>query len=184
MRILKKNYRRFFTAGIVSIAVIAADQLTKLWVRNSLPMADYRIEIISNHLDFIHRKNSGIAFSLFASAKYAPVIFAALSVVAVAFILWMIYKNKNLPYKVLIALGAISGGAVGNLIDRIIPPHKVIDFIDFYVGKWHWPAFNIADSSICIGAFLLIIASFTDPDSFSPSPSSSASDGNAREDSL
>jgi len=179
VRIYNKKNRRFFIAGLISLAVVAADQLTKIWVRKSLPTADIRIEIISNHLDFIHRKNPGIAFSLFASAKYAPVIFAALSVVAVVFILWMIYKNKNLPGKVLIALAAIAGGAVGNLIDRIIPPHKVIDFIDFYVGQWHWPAFNIADSSICIGAFLLIISTFTDPDSFSASVSGGNAEVNA-----
>lgn len=181
MSIYKNIKYRFVTVGMISLSVIVADQLSKIWVRYALPTATHQIEIIGNHLDFIHRKNPGIAFSMFASAKYAPVIFASLSVVAIAFILWMIYKNEKLPYKVLIALGAISGGAIGNLIDRIIPPHKVIDFIDFYVGQWHWPAFNIADSSICIGAFLLIIASFTDPDSFSASPSPSG--GSEKEDS-
>ena len=181
MSIYKNIKYRFLTVGIVSLSVIAADQLSKIWVRYALPTTAHQIEIIGNHLDFIHRKNPGIAFSMFASAKYAPVIFASLSVVAIAFILWMIYKNEKLPHKVLIALGAISGGAIGNLIDRIIPPHKVIDFIDFYVGQWHWPAFNIADSSICIGAFLLIIASFTDPDSFPASPSTSG--GSEKEDS-
>ncbi|RLD10283.1 MAG: signal peptidase II [Chlamydiae bacterium] len=158
---------------MVSISVVAVDQLTKLWVRHALPTDYHKIEVITNHLDFIHRKNSGIAFSMFASAKFAPFIFAALSLIAVVFILWTIYKNNNLPVKVIVALGAIAGGATGNLIDRIIPPHKVIDFIDCFVGQWHWPAFNIADSAICIGAFLLIIASFTDPNSFSSSVSPS-----------
>ena len=79
MSIYKNTKYRFLTVGIVSISVVAADQLSKIWVRYALPTAAHQIEIISNHLDFIHRKNPGIAFSMFATAKYAPVIFASLS---------------------------------------------------------------------------------------------------------
>ena len=175
MRIQKKIFSSSLIAEIISIMVVIADQLSKIWVRHALPTSAHKIEIITDHLDFIHRKNPGIAFSLFATAKWAPFVFAALSVVAVVFIMRLVYKNKHLPLIVVVALGAIAGGAAGNLIDRIIPPHKVIDFIDFYVGQWHWPAFNIADSSICIGAFLLIIASFIYRDPFSPLPSDDGS---------
>jgi len=168
VRIQKKTFSSLAIAGIISSIVVIADQLSKIWVRHALPTTAHKIEVVANHLDFIHRKNSGIAFSLFASAKWAPFVFAAISVAAVIFIIRLVYKNKHLPIIVVVALGAIAGGATGNLIDRIISPHKVIDFIDFYIGQWHWPAFNIADSSICIGAFLLIIASFIYRDPFSP----------------
>jgi len=171
VRTQKKTFSPLLIAGTISVIVVIADQLSKIWVRHALPTTTHKIEVITAHLDFIHRKNPGIAFSLFASAKWAPFVFAAISVVAVIFIIRLIYKNKNLPIIVTAALGAIAGGATGNLIDRIIPPHKVIDFIDFYIGQWHWPAFNIADSSICIGAFLLIISSFIYRDPFSPLPS-------------
>jgi len=170
----------WFIVAAVAIPIVIADQLSKIWVRFALPSYYHKIELINDHLDFIHRKNPGIAFSLFANAKWATPVFALLSLVAVAFIIRLIYKNNNLPKIVLIALAAIAGGATGNLIDRIIPPHKVIDFIDFYVGQWHWPAFNIADSSICIGAFLLIIASFIYPDPFALS--SSSGDNEKQED--
>jgi len=174
VRIKKKIFAPLTIVGIVSSIVVIADQLSKIWVRHALPTNTYKIEIITNHLDFIHRKNPGIAFSLFASTKWAPFAFAAISVVAVIFIIRIIYKNKHLPIIVIAALGAIAGGATGNLTDRIIPPHKVIDFIDFYIGQWHWPTFNIADSFICIGAFLLIIASLIYRDPFSPLPSGDA----------
>jgi len=180
-----KTFNNISSAWIIvasiSSCVIIADQLTKIWVRIALPTYSHKFELIAGHIDFIHRKNPGIAFSLFATAKWAPGVFAAVSFVAVAFIFRLIYKNNKLPNIVLIALAAIAGGATGNLIDRIIPPHKVIDFIDFYVGQWHWPAFNIADSSICIGACLLIIASFIYPDPFAPSHSSG--DNETKEDS-
>jgi len=169
VRTYKKTFSNLAVAGIISSIVVIADQLTKIWVRHALPSHAHTINIITGHLDFVHRKNPGIAFSLFATAKWAPAFFAVLSAGAAVFIAWMIYKNKHLPIIVVTALGAIAGGAVGNLIDRIVPPHKVIDFIDFYIGQWHWPAFNIADSSICIGAGLLIIASFIYRDPFSPS---------------
>jgi len=179
VRIQRKIFSPLLIAGIISVTVVIADQLSKIWVRHALPTNAHKIEIITDHLNFIHRKNPGIAFSLFASAKWAPFVFAAISVVAVIFIIRLIYKNKHLPIIVVVALGAIAAGATGNLIDRIIPPHKVIDFIDFYIGQWHWPAFNIADSSICIGAFLLIISSFIYRDPFSPLPSG---DGEKKED--
>jgi len=170
------NTKRFFLPGGVALSVILADQLCKIWVRNNLPTAYDKISLIENHLDFIHRKNSGIAFSLFASVKSAPFIFALISLAAVGYIAYLIFKNKNLPKIVILALAAIAGGATGNFIDRIIPPHKVVDFIDFYFGNWHWPAFNIADSSICVGAALLVIASFIYRDPFSASQTSSRDD--------
>ena len=171
----------WITVTSIYLFVLIADQLTKIWVRIALPTYSHIFILIPGNLNFIHRKNPGIAFSLFATAKWAPVVFTTISFVAVAFIFRLIYKNNKLPNVVLIALAAIAGGATGNLIDRIIPPHKVIDFVDFYIGQWHWPAFNIADSSICIGAFLLIIASFLYPDPFAPSTSSD--DNETEEDS-
>jgi signal peptidase II len=82
-------------------------------------------------------------------------LFTAISVVAVFLILYLLKRHSS---KKLFcwALALILGGAVGNLIDRSLHGH-VIDFLDFYLGDWHWPAFNVADSAICIGAALFII---------------------------
>jgi len=152
-------------AGVVALAVVALDQLTKCWVRHALPHEMTR-DVIPGLFALTHRLNPGVAFSMFHSVKAAPVIFSIISAAAIAFIAWLLTRHPALPLKVVIAFGMVAGGAAGNLVDRILPPHRVVDFLDFYIGTRHWPAFNIADTAICIAAGLLILASFTDPRAF------------------
>ncbi len=150
----------------VFLVSLLSDYLSKLWLLDFLPHLGQQREIIKGFFMIVNRRNPGVAFSLFQNLKFAPFIFSTVAVVAVVFIARLICTHKNLPYKILIGLGLIAAGAVGNTIDRIIPPHQVLDFLDFYYGTYHWPAFNIADSSICIGAALLILSTFTNPNAF------------------
>jgi len=85
--------------------------------------------------------------------RYA--FFIGITLLAMALIIYFIIKSEKEPLLIIIALSLIFGGAVGNLIDRI-RFGAVVDFLDFYIGSWHWPAFNVADSAITVGAILML----------------------------
>jgi signal peptidase II len=104
-------------------------------------------------LNIVHVENRGAAFSLFSDLGNN--VFIAISFIAICFII--IYLSRIRKGLELYALSLILGGAVGNLLDRI-RIGKVIDFIDVFVGKWHWPAFNIADSALTVGIVLFLWA--------------------------
>ena len=154
-----------FVSGGASL-VLVSDQATKILVRQFLTYGE-TVSVIPKCFNITYRLNQGIAFSFFSTVNAAPYIFSFVAAIAVVFIGVMAYRHQNLPRKVITSFGLIAGGALGNMIDRIMPPHKVLDFIDCYAGSYHWPAFNIADSAICIGAGLLMLAAFTDPQAFS-----------------
>ncbi|HUN67764.1 MAG TPA: signal peptidase II [Burkholderiales bacterium] len=103
--------------------------------------------------------NKGAAFSFLASAEgWQTALFAAIAVLASCIIGFLILKNPG--KKIFCAgLALILGGALGNLYDRIAYGH-VVDFLDFHAAGWHWPAFNVADSAITVGAAILIVESF------------------------
>lgn len=136
----------------MSALVIAADQVTKQLVVNNLVLFD-RVEITS-FLNLVYVHNTGAAFSIMSGA--APWFFVALSVaVSVGILIWL----RRYPQEqrlVAVSLTLILGGALGNAIDRATRGY-VIDFVDVHAVGWHWPAFNVADSAICIGAALLIL---------------------------
>ena len=108
--------------------------------------------------------NTGAAFSFLNEAGgWQEWLFIGIAVAASIFLtIWLIKISKETLLKISLAL--ILGGTLGNLYDRIVY-HKVIDFIDFYYEKWHYPVFNLADSAICIGAILLLIDLFRKPKS-------------------
>ncbi len=143
--------------GVSSIitAVIVLDQLTKYWAEHHLTLriADPVIAFLNWTLVY----NKGAAFSFLSDASgWQRWFFISLSTVVCSILLVWIHR---LPHKITltaVALALVLGGAFGNLIDRIRLGH-VIDFIDMYYQQWHWPAFNIADSAITIGAILLAI---------------------------
>jgi len=158
---------RLIAAGAVMAFVLTTDRVTKLVVLARFRFEGETVTAIPGFLSFTYRRNPGSAFSMFHSVPAAPVILTLIALAAVTFIGWLLWRQRNLPMKIVAGLGAIAGGAIGNCIDRVFHPHTVVDFIDCFAGAWHWPAFNIADSAICIGAGLLVLASFTDPAAFS-----------------
>ncbi|MFZ0132740.1 MAG: signal peptidase II [Desulfobacterales bacterium] len=132
-------------------AVVLLDQVTKMLVLRSLPLY-HSVTVISGFFDLTHVQNPGGAFGFLAGsdARLRAVVFLLVSLVAVGLIVWFYFKSPSSHPWLSGAFAMILGGAVGNLIDRI-RFGKVTDFLDFYVGSLHWPAFNVADSAITIG---------------------------------
>lgn len=139
---------------IVAAVIIICDQLTKLWIVKLLQGAQFIT--LTSFLNIVLAYNKGAAFSFLASASgWQRYFFTGVSLIAVLFILY--FMRKNAGQKLFCwAFALILGGAIGNLIDRVLYG-QVTDFIDFHIGTWHWPAFNVADSAITIGAILFVI---------------------------
>jgi signal peptidase II len=141
------------------LVVVAADQLTKLWIMNSLPPNGKRI-VIPGLFNLVHVTNTGAAFGLLAGehALWRQVFFIGVALVALGAIILVYRQAKTKGLVFTLAVGLIAGGALGNLIDRI-RFGAVVDFLDFYIKNYHWPAFNVADSAITVGVGLFLVAS-------------------------
>jgi signal peptidase II len=146
---------RWFT---LSALIIAADQLTKWAVMGYFANRSPREEI-TGFLNLVLVYNKGAAFSMLADAAgWQTPLLIAFALAASAIVGTLIVRN---PLKRLFCLGLalILGGALGNLIDRV-RFGQVVDFLDFHAMGWHWPAFNVADSAITVGAVVLILEGF------------------------
>ena len=138
--------------------IVILDQLTKYYINQQFDLYESLRIIPGLNITYVH--NTGAAFSFLSDAGgWQRWLFISLSgIISIVLVFWL----KRLPATGLwlaVALALILGGAVGNLIDRILLGY-VIDFIDVYFLKWHWPAFNVADSAISTGVVMLIIDSF------------------------
>lgn len=139
----------------LSALVIVADQITKQIVVKQFDL--YERMVVLPFLNLTRTHNTGAAFSILSDA--APVFFVALALaVSVGILVWL-RRNPDHERLTAVSLCLILGGALGNAIDRAARGH-VIDFIDVYAGSWHWPAFNIADSAITVGALLIFLDMF------------------------
>ncbi|MBC7945377.1 MAG: lipoprotein signal peptidase [Burkholderiales bacterium] len=137
--------------------VIVLDQWSKLVITRSLTYSD-RV-IITPFFDLVLTYNSGAAFSFLRNASgWQREFFIAVALLASIWILYMLYRNAGSTLMNL-ALGLVLGGAIGNVIDRF-RLGAVIDFLHFHLAEYSWPAFNVADSAITVGAVLLIWDSF------------------------
>ncbi|MCK5165519.1 MAG: signal peptidase II [Desulfobacula sp.] len=141
---------------LISGFVIIADQLTKYIIKINIALYD-NIIVIKNFFNITHILNPGGAFGFFASSSpgVRKFVFLFVSSIVALLILWFYKKSAENFIFLSIGLALIFGGAVGNLIDRFIYG-KVLDFLDFYMGTYHWPAFNMADSAITIGMGIFI----------------------------
>jgi len=139
-----------------ALAVAVLDQLTKYMVVQGLKLHS-SVELIQGFLNLVHVRNRGIAFGMFHGLSSGTIsyILAAVSILAIIVISCFAVKHSNGSRIMTAALSLIVGGAAGNLIDRL-RIGEVIDFIDVYIGTYHWPAFNVADSAITMGTFLFI----------------------------
>ena len=149
---------------IISAIVIGLDQVTK-WLMVSW-LALYVTVAIMPYFNLTMAHNHGAAFSFLAQAGgWQRWFFIVLAIVISTVLLVWLSKLKPEAKLEAVSLSLILGGAIGNVIDRIYYGY-VIDFLDVYIGNSHWPAFNVADAAICIGAVLLIIDSFkSEPES-------------------
>lgn len=141
---------------IISIVMIVIDQITKYVVRSNL--FEYQMKPFLPSWNWVLVYNKGAAFSFLGDQSgWQKVMFGLIAlVVSIGIVYYLLRKNYQLISG--FAFSLILAGAVGNLIDRLIAG-KVTDFIDWYVGTHHWPAFNFADSCISVGVALLIIES-------------------------
>ena len=144
---------------ILSIIVIIIDLGTKYLASQNLTYGQ-PVEVLP-FFNFTLLHNYGAAFSFLSNSNttWQVIVLSGIAlIVAIVILVWLarLPKNKNLTAR---ALALILGGALGNVYDRMIHGY-VVDFLDFHINNYHWPAFNIADSAICIGAVILILMSF------------------------
>ena len=151
--------RRFWTIGLVAAVVFVLDQLTKLWIQEAIPVWEKGFTVIPGFFDIVHILNRGAAFGFLnrQDIDWQRPFFIVASILAVGLI-WILARSRedDGPFYVS-GLGLILGGALGNLLDRV-RLGVVVDFLDFYVGDMHWPAFNVADMGICVGAGALLVS--------------------------
>lgn len=143
---------------LLAVLVVLADRWTKHLVAARIPIYNRGIQIIPGFFRITHTENTGAAFSLFADSPshWKTSALIAFSVVALVIVVGLLWKQKQPLTTTGIALSLILGGAFGNLWDRVASG-RVVDFLLFYIGRYQWPVFNLADSSIVIGACLLVV---------------------------
>lgn len=141
---------------IVSAAVLAADQVTK-WLILSTVMQPPRIIPVTPFFNLVLGWNRGVSFGMLNSEADLSAWLLPLAVIAITVALGVWLYRSDRP-RVAVALGLIIGGAIGNLVDRV-RYGAVLDFLDFHAAGFHWPAFNLADSGITVGAIVLILDS-------------------------
>ena len=146
---------RYILFAAISIIGIITDQITKIAVDRSMRLFD-SIPIIDNFFHLTYVRNKGAAFSFLSNASWRLPFFITVSSIAALVILIAFRKLRDDQKLAHVSLAMIFSGAVGNLIDRI-RLGEVIDFLDAHWYRHHWPAFNVADSLICVGVFLLAL---------------------------
>jgi signal peptidase II len=144
----------------LAAGVVALDQLTKAWIVSTYPQGT-ELEIIPGLFRLVHARNRGIAFGMLGASGPTVQLVLLLVVVAIAaFVAWQLGRAGG-DGLAGVGLALVLGGAIGNIIDRVLRG-EVVDFLDFYVGagrvEHHWPAFNVADSAISVGACCVVLA--------------------------
>ncbi len=142
----------------LSVVVVLIDQVTKLWVGHGFGYGESKA--VTDFFNLVLVYNSGAAFSFLSDAGgWQRWLLSAVAVTASVWIIWLLSRNAH-QRLFSCALALILGGALGNLVDRVMYGY-VVDFLDFYWGAHHFPAFNVADSAVSCGAALLLWDGFT-----------------------
>jgi len=138
----------------LALIVMIADQFTKVLILGYYRLGD--ATYVTSFFNVVRAHNTGAAFSFLAAASgWQRCLFTAIGLAAALFIVWMLRSHAG-QRLFSFALACILGGAVGNVVDRLLHGY-VVDFLDFHLGNWHFPAFNLADSAITLGAICLIL---------------------------
>lgn len=142
---------------LIALLVFASDQLTKAMIERSIPLHAI-LPVIPHFFNLTHTHNPGAAFGLFSDSPspWKTALLIAISLILLILVFGVVWKSHHLQWEAGVALALIVGGAASNLLDRI-RYGRVTDFLDFYVRDYHWFTFNLADSAIVVGAFLLVI---------------------------
>ena len=146
--------RGYRFASLVGAIVIVLDQLTKYLAMTHIPMTE-PIAVIPGFFNLVNIRNRGAAFGFLnrSDIDWQVWLFAGATMLAIGAIWALIRSWPRYSPALYTGLGLVLGGALGNMIDRI-RFRAVVDFLDFYIADWHWPAFNVADIAICVGALL------------------------------
>lgn len=150
-----KNYKTFgLTAGIC----LLLDQLSKIYIDKTFELYQ-SLSVFENFFHITYLRNPGAAFGILSDSDIRIPFFVSVSLLASFGILWYLRKIDSSDRWQHFALGLIFSGAVGNLIDRL-RLGEVIDFLDVHWYQYHWPAFNVADSAICVGVTIMLLCSW------------------------
>jgi signal peptidase II len=141
---------------LIALSVVLADRFSKWLVGRNITLHD-SIVVIPGMFRLTHVQNRGAAFGLFDDSpnEWKITVLVMFSIVALVVVTALLWKNGHSLNATGVGLSLVLGGAIGNLWDRLAERY-VVDFFDFYIGSYHWPAFNVADSAIVIGALLLV----------------------------
>ena len=138
----------------LALILLIADQFTKVLILGYYRLGD--ATYVTSFFNVVRVHNTGAAFSFLAGASgWQRWFFTAIGLAAAAFIIWMLRSHAGQKL-FSFAMACILGGAIGNVVDRTLHGY-VVDFLDFHYGNWHFPAFNVADSAITIGAICLVL---------------------------
>lgn len=154
--------RRYRILGLAAAVALVLDQVSKWIVMQYIP--EHRpITVIEGLFDLVNIRNRGAAFGFLnrSDIEWQFWLFLVATIVAVWAIIVLVRSSDEDPL-LFTALGLVMGGALGNLVDRV-RFRAVVDFLDFYWGDWHWPAFNVADSAIFVGAVLACLILWRKP---------------------
>jgi signal peptidase II len=147
-----RDMRKYHFLGAVGVFLL--DQLSKWLVTQNIVLHE-GVTVIPGFFRLTHVVNRGAAFGLLSDSEWNVAILILFSLVALAVVSTLLWRNSHRVNTTGFGLALILGGAVGNLWDRLLEGH-VVDFLDFHLGGYHWPAFNVADSAIVVGALLLV----------------------------
>ena len=153
---MTKNSARAFYL-LIAFVVVLLDHWTKHMAAQRIPLYSH-IQVIPGFFSLTHTENTGAAFSLFAdsNAHWKTAMLIVFSVIALLVVSVLLWKNHHAHVATGVGLSLIMGGALGNLWDRLARG-RVVDFLLFYVKRYQWPVFNLADSAIVVGAGLLVL---------------------------
>jgi len=154
---MNNTIRRYGVLGFVVLTIIVVDQMTKSYIDASMYLHE-SISIIPGYFSLTYIRNPGAAFGLMGttSSGFRLIFFFLTSVFAMGLLITIFWRLDPNDWWGQLTIASIFGGAIGNLIDRL-QYGEVIDFLDFYVNGYHWPAFNVADSAISVGVCSLLI---------------------------
>ena len=148
---------RYLILALISLSTVVLDQLSKVQIMQTMRLHE-SIPVFAEFFSLTYIRNPGAAFGLLASSgqTFRLIFFGLTSVFALGLLGMIFFRLRQDDWVGQLSIAGILGGAVGNLLDRV-RFGEVIDFLDFYVNGYHWPAFNVADAAISVGVFFLIL---------------------------
>jgi signal peptidase II len=148
---------RYLILALISLSTVALDQISKVQIMHTMRLHE-SIPVVSEFFSLTYIRNPGAAFGLLASSgqTFRLIFFGLTSAFALGLLGMIFFRLRQDDWIGQLSIAGILGGAIGNLLDRV-RFGEVIDFLDFYVNGYHWPAFNVADAAISVGVFFLIL---------------------------